>query len=285
MGKTIGLVLKNDERVCKQADDLEKWLNDQGCRVVRKDSEAPHCGLARSEHSGTPPNLFCVVVLGGDGTFLTAVRWLGDNQVPILGVKFGEVGFMAEAAEEGLFSVVETILSKPFVTQPRMRLKVDVLKDKERIAAESILNDVVINKGALARLALIKTYVNDAFLTDYRADGLIIATPTGSTAYSLAAGGPIIHPSVPGILVTPICPFSLTNRPLIVPDSSSITIKLAQKSADIMLTFDGQVGLPIDDRHTIVIRQDPRPVNMIVLPGRHYFDVLKTKLRWSGSRF
>lgn len=284
MGKTIGLVLKNDDRVCKQADDLERWLNDNGCTVVRKDSDAPHCGLARLDHAGAPPNLFCVVVLGGDGTFLSAVRWLGDDQVPILGVKFGEVGFMAEAAEEGLFSVVETLLSKPFVTQPRMRLKVDVLKGEKRIAAESILNDMVINKGALARLALIKTYVNDAFLTDYRADGLIIATPTGSTAYSLAAGGPIIHPSVPGILVTPICPFTLTNRPLIVPDSSSITIKLARKSADIMLTFDGQVGLPIDDRHTIVIRKDPRPVNMIVLPGRHYFDVLKTKLRWSGSR-
>jgi NAD+ kinase len=282
--KTIGLVLKNDERVSRQADDLEKWLIDNGFKVVRKESEPPHCGLAQWEHPSAPQDLFCVVVLGGDGTFLSAVRWLRDNQVPILGVKFGEVGFMAEAAEEWLFSVVENILSKPFTIQSRMRLKVDVLKEKEHVASETILNDVVINKGALARLALIKTYVDDEFLTDYRADGLIIATPTGSTAYSLAAGGPIIHPSVPGILVTPICPFTLTNRPLIVPDSSSIKIKLAQKSADIMLTFDGQVGLPIDDRHTIVIRKDPRPVNMIVLPDRHYFDVLKTKLRWSGSR-
>jgi NAD+ kinase len=146
------------------------------------------------------------------------------------------------------------------------------------------LNDVVINKGALARLAHIKTYVDDGYLTDYRADGLIVATPTGSTAYSLAAGGPIMHPSVPGILVTPICPFTLTNRPLIVPDASSIKIQLAEKSADIMLTFDGQVGLPIDERHTIVVRKDPRPVNMIVLPDRDFFDVLKTKLNWSGSR-
>ncbi len=284
MNKTIGLVLKNDERVAKQADDLERWLIEKGCKVVRKASEAPHCGLAQLDHLDTPSELFCVVVLGGDGTFLSAVRWLGDNQVPILGVKFGEVGFMAEAAEERLFSVVENILTKPFDTQPRMRLKVDVWKGDERVASETILNDVVINKGALARLALIKTYVNDDFLTDYRADGLIIATPTGSTAYSLAAGGPIIHPSVHGILVTPICPFTLTNRPLIVPDSSSIKIKLAQKSADIMLTFDGQVGLPIDDGHTIVMQKDPRPVNMIVLPDRQYFDVLKTKLRWSGSR-
>jgi NAD+ kinase len=282
--KTIGLVLKNDAKVFAQADDLERWLNDKGCNVVRRASEAPHCGLAQRDHANAPHELFCVVVLGGDGTFLSAVRWLGENQVPILGVKFGEVGFMAEAAEERLYAVVENILSKPITTQPRMRLKVEVWQGKERIATETILNDVVINKGALARLAHIKTYVNDRFLTDYRADGLIIATPTGSTAYSLAAGGPIIHPSVPGILVTPICPFTLTNRPLIVPDSAGIKIKLARESADIMLTFDGQVGLPIDDRHTIMVRKDPRSVNMIVLPDIQYFDVLKAKLRWSGSR-
>jgi NAD+ kinase len=136
----------------------------------------------------------------------------------------------------------------------------------------------------LARLAHIKTYVNDRYLTDYRADGLIVATPTGSTAYSLAAGGPIMHPTVQGILVTPICPFTLTNRPLIVPDSATIKIQLAEKSADIILTFDGQVGLPIDERNTIVVRKDPLAVNMIVLPDRDFFDVLKAKLRWSGSR-
>ena len=142
----------------------------------------------------------------------------------------------------------------------------------------------MINKGALARLAHIKTYVNDGFLTDYRADGLIVATPTGSTAYSLAAGGPIIHPTVQGILMTPICPFTLTNRPLIVPDDVVIKIQLAEKSADIIMTFDGQVGLPINEQNTIVLRKDPLPVNTIVLPDRDFFDVLKAKLRWSGSR-
>jgi NAD+ kinase len=282
--RAIGLVVKNEARVLAQADELEHWLTGKQCRVVRRSSKMPQCGLPLQDQDTAPDNLFCVVVLGGDGTFLSAVRWLGKNQVPILGVKFGEVGFMAEAAEERLFAVVENILVKPFSTQPRMRLSVQVWRDRQLIAGESILNDVVINKGALARLAHIKTYVNDGYLTDYRADGLIIATPTGSTAYSLAAGGPIMHPAVQGILVTPICPFALTNRPLIVPDSSRIKIQLADKSADIMLTFDGQVGLPIDEHHTIVVRKDPLPVNMIVLPDRHFFDVLKTKLNWSGSR-
>jgi NAD+ kinase len=282
--KTLGLVVKRDPGVMRKADGLEKWLITKGCRVVRKTSDSPNCQYPDCIQEPAPPDLDCVVVLGGDGTFLSAVRWLGDQQAPLLGIKFGQVGFLAEASEEHLYNAVESILDKPFATLPRMRLRADVWRRDEKVASEVVLNDVVINKGALARLAHIKTYVNDGFLTDYRADGLIVATPTGSTAYSLAAGGPIIHPTVQGILMTPICPFTLTNRPLIVPDEAVIKIQLAEKSADIILTFDGQVGLPINEQNTIVVRKDPLPVNTIVLPDRDFFDVLKAKLRWSGSR-
>jgi NAD+ kinase len=282
--KTLGLVVKNDTRVMQKADGLEKWLEARGCGVVRKISGAPNCQYHSCTPETAPPDLFCVVVLGGDGTFLSAVRWLGDQQAPLLGVKFGEVGFLAEASEERLFAAVESILEKPLATRPRMRLRAEVWRQDQMLASEVVLNDVVINKGALARLAHIKTYVNDGFLTDYRADGLILATPTGSTAYSLAAGGPIMHPTVQGILLTPICPFTLTNRPLIVPDDAVIKIQLAEKSENIILTFDGQVGLPIDEQNTIIVRKDPLAVNMIVLPDRDFFDVLKAKLRWSGSR-
>jgi len=284
VAKTIGLVVKNDPRAQEKAVELEKWLKTKGCGVIRTSADPPQHALPQSNGEGAPQGLYCVVVLGGDGTFLSAVRWLGNQQAPILGVKFGAVGFLAEAAEESLFAVVEHILYKPFTTRPRMRLRVEVWQQRERVASEAILNDVVINKGALARLAHIKTYVDERFLTDYRADGLIVATPTGSTAYSLAAGGPIIHPTVQGILVTPICPFTLTNRPLIVPDAACIKIRLAEKSKDVMLTFDGQVGFPIDADHTIVVRKDPMVVKMIQLPDRGFFEVLKTKLRWSGSR-
>jgi NAD+ kinase len=282
--KTLGLVVKNDTRVMQKADGLEKWLEARGCGVVRMTSSSPNCQYHGCIPEIAPPDLFCVVVLGGDGTFLSAVRWLADQQAPLLGVKFGEVGFLAEASEERLFDAVASILEKPFATRPRMRLRAEVWRQDQMLASEGVLNDVVINKGALARLAHIKTYVNDGFLTDYRADGLIVATPTGSTAYSLAAGGPIMHPTVQGILLTPICPFTLTNRPLIVPDNAVIKIQLAEKSENIILTFDGQVGLPIDEQNTIVVRKDPLAVNMIVLPDRDFFDVLKTKLRWSGSR-
>lgn len=284
MTKAIGLVVKNDSAVSRKADDLEKWLRSKGCQVIRKTSGPPRYEGGYKTYSQAPDGLFCVFVLGGDGTFLSAVRWLGAQQSPLLGIKFGEVGFLAEAAEARLYTVAETILNERFSTMSRRRLDVEVLYRNEIVTREMVLNDVVINKGALARLAHIKTFVDDGYLTDYRADGLIVATPTGSTAYSLAAGGPIIHPAVPGILITPICPFTLTNRPLIVPDSATIKIQLAQRATDIMLTFDGQVGLPIDENHTILVRMARTPVNLITLPDRGFYDVLKTKLRWGGSR-
>ena len=142
----------------------------------------------------------------------------------------------------------------------------------------------MINKGALARLAHIETFIDGQYLTTYRADGLIVATPTGSTAYSLAAGGPIIHPHVSGIELTPISPFTLTNRPLIVPDTATVKMRLSEEVSDIMLTFDGQSGFEIDETHEIVVEKSPHPVHMVRIPGQSYYDLLKAKLRWSGSR-
>ena len=283
MTKQIGLVVKEEINAINQADRFELWLKDRGVRVVRRQSGGPpFAGNAINERA--PQSLFCVFVLGGDGTFLSAVRWIGDHQIPIIGVKFGEVGFLAETTEDRLCQVAASILENRFTARSQMRLKVRILRDGDETARESAFNDVVINKGALARLARIRTQIDDQFLTDYRADGLIIATPTGSTAYSLAAGGPIIHPSVAGILITPICPFTLTNRPLMVPDTVSIQIRLAESAPDIMLTCDGQVGQKIDEHDTIIIEKSPSPVQMITLPDQNYFDVLKAKLKWSGSR-
>jgi len=279
--KKIGLVVKPDKEAEKKADELEKWLIDRQVDVIRKANMTPQ---SKPADTSAPEDLFCIFVLGGDGTFLSAARWVGDSDIPVIGIKFGEVGFLAEIAEESLFSVADKILNKNFETRTRMRLQIKVIRDGREIARETILNDIVINKGTLARLALIDTFINDHELTTYRSDGLIVATPTGSTAYSLAAGGPIIHPAVSGIIMTPICPFTLTNRPLIVPDSARIKIRLEKKSTDIMLTFDGQKGLEIDDRDTILVEMSRHPIRIIIMPDRHYFDVLKTKLKWSGSR-
>ncbi len=282
--KKIGIVVKEDAEAIKKADELEKWLHSKDIDVVRKENIRPRSRIEDVDESSAPPDLFCIFVLGGDGTFLSAVRWIGDQTIPIMGVKFGELGFLAETAEESLFSAAEAVLNNEFVTEPRMRLLVKVIREERELARETVLNDIVVNKGALARLAHIETYINDHYMTTYSADGLIVATPTGSTAYSLAAGGPIIHPGVPGILITPICPFTLTNRPLVVPDSACIRIRLAKESSDIMLTFDGQGGLEIDEKDTIIIQKGPHPVKMITMPDQHYIDVLKDKLRWSGGR-
>lgn len=282
--KRVGIVVKADSEARKKADELERWLGSKDVDIIRKESSSPNRGKSETEGSSAPADLNCIFVLGGDGTFLSAVRWIGNRDIPILGVKFGDVGFLAETAEDRLLAVAETILNDAFTTHPRMRLLVRVIRNEKERAAETVLNDVVINRGALARLASIDTYINSLYLTTYRADGLIVATPTGSTAYSLAAGGPVIHPSVPAIIMTPICPFTLTNRPLIIPDSSAVNINLEKGSSDIILTFDGQEGLEINDRDTISVTKSPHPINMITVPDQDYFDVLKAKLRWSGGR-
>ena len=282
--KKVGIVVKEDAEAIKKAAELEGWLRSRDIEVVRKEALRPSRRIADMDKSFAPSDLFCIFVLGGDGTFLSAVRWIGDQSIPILGVKFGEVGFLAEIAEDSLFFVADAVLNNKFVTKPRMRLLVKVIREERELACETVLNDIVVNKKALARLAHIETYIDDHYMTTYSADGLIVATPTGSTAYSLAAGGPIIHPGVHGILITPICPFTLTNRPLVVPDSACIKVRLAKESLDIILTFDGQGCIEIDENDTIIIQKGLYPINMITMPDQHYIDVLKDKLRWSGGR-
>lgn len=282
--KKVAIVVKIDAKASRKADELEEWLKKRNINIIRKETPPLDRRISNIKKTFAPNDLFCVFVLGGDGTFLGAVRWIGNQDIPIIGIKFGKVGFMAEITEDNLFSAAESIFNKRYIIKPRMRLLIKVFKEKKEIITETVLNDIVINKGALARLAYIKTYIDNHYLTTYRADGLIVSTPTGSTAYSLAAGGPIIHPEVPGIIMTPICPFTLTNRPLIVPDSSKIKIRLEEKSSDIMLTFDGQAGFEINEKHTVVISRSRHPVNMISVPGQQYFDILKDKLRWSGGR-
>lgn len=267
-----------------KALEFEAWLAARGYRVLMKESAPPGRDISETITDHAPEGLFCVFVLGGDGTFLSAVHWIGKLSTPVHGIKFGEVGFLAETSENELYDAAEKILQGEYYTRQRMRILVEVERGGDIRARETVLNDMVINKGTLARLAAMETWIDGLYLTTFRADGLILSTPTGSTAYSLAAGGPVVHPAVEGIILTPICPFTLTNRPLIVPDSSEITIRLSKDSEDILLTFDGQLGIDIDLEDTIRVRKSPHPVNMISLPERSYFEILKTKLSWSGGR-
>ncbi len=284
--RKIALFIKKDAQAERKAGELRRWLEDRGVSVVMRQSPSPRQQPAEPITAATeaPADLDCVFVLGGDGTFLSAVRWIGEHPVPLIGVKFGEVGFLAETTEDRLYDTAAAILENRVTISERMRLTVRIRRHHTVVAEEHILNDVVVSKGTLARLSDIATYMDDHYLTTFRADGLIVATPTGSTAYSLAAGGPVLHPAVPGIILTPICPFTLTNRPLIVPDSVCITLRVDEKARDMMLTFDGQAGREITPDDTIDICKAVRPVQMITLPQQQYYDVLKAKLRWSGGR-
>ena len=279
----IGIMVKTDDNALKTAQELKLWFNNKGVQIILEKSEPVGTDLLEDEKKIAPSDLDCIFVLGGDGTFLNAVRWIGNQDLPILGVKFGTVGFLADITEENIFDVVQSVLNKKYTIEKRMRLCVTIIRDNQEVTRQTVLNDVVINKGALARLASIKTYIDEDYLTTYRADGLIVCTPTGSTAYSLAAGGPIMHPNVQGLIIAPICPFTLTNRPLIIPDSVNIKIALDKGSRDIMLTFDGQAGMEISDKDTIIVKKSSYPVNIIKMPEQNYFDILKTKLQWSGG--
>ncbi len=281
--RKIGIFVKPQEEAINKAKELEAWLNANGIEVLtRQNVAAPitskECLVENIPKA--PLDLSCVVVLGGDGTFLSAIRWIQDTGIPILGVNLGAFGFLTEASADRLFPIMEDIINDAFTTEERMLLSARVLRDGEQIACQIVLNDVVVNKEALARIAHIHTYIDDDYLTAFKADGLIVATPTGSTAYSLSAGGPIIHPSLATIILTPICPFTLTNRPLILPDTTTIKIRLDERDSNVFLTFDGQVGFHVTYRDSIVIQKAPHAIHMIVTPGLTYYDVLKAKLRW-----
>lgn len=282
--KTIGLIVKPVAEAQQTADRLENWFQARQIEVVRINPPLSADATCGNDRSPDPSSLTCLFVLGGDGTLLSAVRWAGHTPLPILGVKFGQVGFLAEIAADDLFDAAESFLKQDFAIQKRMRLTVTVLKDGQERCREIVLNDVVVTTSTLARLAHVEAYIDDHYLTTFRADGLIVATPTGSTAYSMAAGGPVIHPEVHGIVITPICPFTLTNRPLVIPDSARIEMSLEKDSSNMVLTFDGQAGMEINHGDRIRIAKSPHPVHMIKIPGSEYFDILKAKLSWSGGR-
>jgi NAD+ kinase len=283
--KKIGIFIKDQEEAIDKAGKLETWLQSKGIEVFTKQNvPAPitskECLVENIPRA--PSDLSCVVVLGGDGTFLSAIRWIQDTGVPILGMNLGAFGFLTESSANRLFPIMEDIISGNFTTEERILLSAKVLRDGEAVTCQTVLNDVVINKEALARIAHIKTSIDDYYLTTFKADGLIVATPTGSTAYSLSAGGPIVHPSLKTIILTPICPFTLTNRPLILPDTVIVKIELDERDSNVFLTFDGQVGLEVTHEDSIVIQKASHTIRMLRPSGLRYRDVLKAKLRWGG---
>jgi NAD+ kinase len=225
----------------------------------------------------------CIMVLGGDGTLLSVARQVRGKDVPIMGVNLGGLGFLTEVSLEELPEMLPRVIGGEYRTSVRSMLDVSVYRDNENIFGLSLLNDVVITKDALARIIDIEAHVDGEYLTTFRGDGLIVSSPTGSTGYSLAAGGPILHPSLGHMVVTPICPHTLTNRPIILPAEASVHARLISADERVILTLDGQVGFPLEHKDEVVAKRSSLTVSLIRSDRKGYFEVLRNKLKW-GER-
>ncbi|MGD0962380.1 MAG: NAD(+)/NADH kinase [Candidatus Acidiferrales bacterium] len=286
MIRSVGIVCKPiQDVVSSMAPPLIQWLRERKIGVF-VDQETARCvdpGAPVVARDALAEKIDLLIVLGGDGTLLSATRALGGHKVPILAVNLGGLGFLTSVTREELYPVLERVLAGEHETSERMMLAAEIVRNNEIAERQVALNDAVINKAALARMLDFDLYVDRAQVGRYRADGLIVATPTGSTAYSLAAGGPVVHPQLDAFVITPICPHMLTNRPLVIPDTARVEIDIAAAEEPVYLTLDGQVGFELEPRDRVVITKSPGRVAFVQSPQKTYFEVLRNKLRW-GER-
>jgi len=282
--KNIGIIAKNIPAAQTAVRKLAVWLKKQGKKVFIDSETATVMGRRGYARAEIPSLVEMLIVLGGDGTLLSAARYVADAhaEVPIFGVNLGSLGFMTEVTLDELYSNLEKAIAGKLDTEERIMLSASVIRHGRKLARYRVLNDVVINKGALARMMELKVLVNGGHLTTLRADGLIVATPTGSTAYSLAAGGPIIHPTIHCFVITPICPHTLSNRPIALPDHVVVTVRLISQSEDVSLTLDGQIGFPLYPNDSVEIKKSRYKIKMIKHPTKSYYEILRTKLKWGN---
>lgn len=281
--KRIGIIAKTSSPHAREVmDKLVPWLVARGVEVTVQEEYGGLAGpsaraVSRDE---IPAGADIMLILGGDGTLLSVARLVEGADIPLLGINLGSLGFLTELGLDELFSALERVLTGDFRIEERMRLKVHLHREGDETCEFKVFNDVVINKGALARIFDLEAFVNGYEVTTYKADGLIVSTPTGSTAYSLAAGGPIIEPTLDVILISPICSHTLTNRPLVVSGSSLVELRLTGDPGKVYLTLDGQEGMSLSGGDRIHVKASPGRVKLIRTGSRTFYDVLGAKLHW-----
>ena len=284
--KRIGVVAKVDRQEAGVVvPRLLEWCAEHGFAPVLEKETAglcPDTGAHAVPKPELPAQADLLVVLGGDGTLLSVARLVGDLGVPILGVNLGGLGFLTALTVDELFPALEALRRDELVIEERMMLAARVSRQGERLSEYVALNDVVITKSAMSRIINLEVSVEGQFATGYRADGLIISTPTGSTAYSLSAGGPIVFSTMDAVVLTPICSHTLTNRPIVLPASLAVEVRLLSDQ-DVMLTLDGQVGFALKRGDAVEVRQAAARTRLLRFPQKHFFSVLRTKLKW-GER-
>jgi len=286
--RTVGIVSKPNSPAAESiVPALIEWLRGRGMTIRIDEQTAFYAGpggrssgLPRPE---VPEGCDLVIVLGGDGTLLAAARAIGRRETPLFPVNLGGLGFLTAITIDELYPELERALRGEHRIAKRKLLATEVVRGGQVVAAYEALNDAVLTKASIARMIDLDAYVDEQFVCAYKADGLIVSTPTGSTAYSLSAGGPIIFPSVPAICITPICPHMLTNRPVLVPETSVIRVISRAPDESVFLTIDGQVGNPIREGDTLVCRSSDYTLRLVRPPHMMFFDVLRQKLKW-GER-
>jgi NAD+ kinase len=284
--KRIGIVCKGKKSEIREiVPPLIEWLRERNVEVcIDKETasilESSEKCLSRNE---LPGKVDLVVVLGGDGTLLAAVRALNRKVVPVLAVNLGGLGFLTVITREQLYPTLEGVLAGDLQIEHRVQIEGELVRADEVISSFLALNDVVLNKGAIARILDFDVLVDGQLVSTYKSDGLIVSTPTGSTAYSLAAGGPIVTPAVEAFIVTPICAHTLTNRPLVLPDAATITVVIKSQREAAYLTVDGQVGFAAHSEDIVRMKKAASSVALVQPPARDYFEILRQKLKW-GER-
>jgi NAD+ kinase len=282
--KRVGIVANTEkEKTALYTKSLKTWLEDKGVQVFVEAEIAAKTGIRGGlvwDDLALQTQL--IAVLGGDGTMLRTARHVAKHNVPIVGINMGSFGYLTEVNLNEMHSTLELILTGNFLTEKRMMLDVEISRGKEFIKAGTVLNDVVINRGNLSRIVELETAINDEYLTTYKADGLIISTPTGSTAYSLSAGGPIAYPEKNLIIINPICPHTLTNRPIIIPEDSDLRVTLWSKEKGATLTLDGQESCRIKSGDIITVKKSKYVTKLVLSPHRSYWEILRSKLGWGG---
>jgi NAD+ kinase len=281
--KTIGVFVGPQKpEALAVVRDLREWCRQHGIEIRAVGPAAQQVGCAQlAERNGElEENVDLIVVLGGDGTMLGAARLVGARQIPVLGVNFGWLGYLTEFTLDELFPALDGLLEGEFSLDHRMLLDVTLTRDGKELAFHRALNDAVVNKGVPVRMIELECYIDRMFVNSFRADGMIIATPTGSTAYSLSAGGPIVYPSMNAILLTPICPHMLSNRPVVISGESLIEIVFRRASDGLVLTIDGQLGISLMPDDRITLGRSKTTFDVVRPTNRNYFEVLRTKLKW-----
>jgi NAD+ kinase len=284
--KKIGIISRpRRSNLAEVVPPLLKWLEERGVPTVY-DTETATClknGAVGMDRHEVADRADLLLVLGGDGTILAATREATPRRIPILPINMGSLGFLTSFTLDELYPALDAALDGQVVISERVLLQVERLHNGGVLTQQWVLNDAVVHKGTLARMIELELYIDESFVCRYRADGLIVATPTGSTAYSMSAGGPIVHPAVESILITPICPHTLSDRPVVIPNTSLVELRLAESSDSVFLTLDGQTGVPMQVGDRVRIVRAPERLRLIQPPNKNYFEILRSKLKWGEA--